>query len=140
MLNPSFVIVGGNLRSLISNRLKLMLEMCELGYNVKALVPSDDNVPDWFHDKFEVIRFDRKRNSLNPIHFYKSIKQIKKIRRTLNYDIWFSYNAFPIFISNLFLLGKQNVKNVSLITGLGAVFSATGPKFKLLHVQSTSGI
>lgn len=125
------VIIAGNARSLISNRGDLVRELKRLGHEVVALVPEFDVLPEVENlgVPYELIHLDRRH--MNVLKDWQSCNELRQKLARLKPDAVFAYGIKPILYGTLAARLALVPRVVSMITGLGYLFTASTPKARI---------
>ena len=128
------LIVAANARSLIANRGDLIKELKRLGHQVVALVPAFDVIPEIesLDINYELIKMDRRYMSI--LNDLKCCLELRKKLRRLSPDLVFAYGIKSIVYGTIAAKLARVPKVISLVTGLGYLFTAKSLKPRIARL------
>ncbi len=135
MEKKRILIIASYAGSLVWFRGDLMKSLIHNGFEVYTAAP---NYNDEDLDSIKTIgaipiQFNLQRTGLNPINDFQSIMELKSIIRVNEIDLVFPYTIKPVIYGSL-AANICKVPVISLITGLGYVFSGLSTKAKVLQI------
>lgn len=128
------VVIAGNTRSLLANRLDLIRSWEEKGHEVTVLIPIADADEQSLKEQGIHYRlFNLKRSGLNPFSDLRTLLALYKNLKSIFPDLVFSYTAKPVIFGSIAAKWAGVEKVFSMITGLGYGFSGSTFKQRLLQ-------
>ena len=119
--------------NLLKFRLPVMLDLQAKGWRVVAMVPKGNYSKQFEEHKFDTYWIPIKRRSINPFTeiqtIWKVFQGIKSIQPDIVHAFTIKPNIYATIISRL--LGVKKI--IASITGMGAIYSGTSPKARLMQ-------
>jgi glycosyltransferase involved in cell wall biosynthesis len=109
-------------------RLQYAYYLKSLGYDVMAILPEDSFEESVREKGLLVQTYKLKKNSLDPISLFVSVRQFKRMRRNHNINLVHAFRLQPVIVSCIAFAFSGKVPVVAHITGLGYAFSSYSVK------------
>lgn len=123
MQQPTAIVFGSYLPSLVNFRKPLLLALQEKGFNVVALAPGNDKAIEIELRALNIdfIQVPLGRTGFNPFEDYKTLKVLKELFGKLNPAVVITYTIKPNIYGCWAAQNLKNTKVLAWITGLGYV-------------------
>ena len=127
------LFVAANARSLIANRGDLILQMKQLGYDVHALIPEYDFLPEVEELGISYDLIQLSRTGVDPWSDFQSYRTLKKHIRRYRPDVVYSYSIKPVIYGSLAARACKVPMIASMITGMGYLFTGETLRQRMLR-------
>ena len=109
-------------------RLPYAYYLKSLGYEVMAILPEDSFVERVRESGLHVQTYKLKKNSLDPISLFISVRQFKRMRKSFSINMVHAFRLQPNIAACLAFAFSSKTQVVAHITGLGYAFSSRSIK------------
>jgi len=134
--SKKIVFIHNSAKTFVSLRLDLARELQSKGYKVAAALPVDkfDSIQTIRDASIELLECSLSRTGIGPFSNLLYFFQLLKIVKTNQFDFVFLTTFKPLLFGNLALMvaRKKSARSISMITGLGYVFTHSSIKAKLI--------
>ncbi|MCC5879126.1 MAG: glycosyltransferase family 4 protein [Idiomarina sp.] len=128
------LIIAGNARSLIANRQDLILAIKNCGWEVEALVPSSDYLPEVEELGIPIHQITLGRTGINPFDDLKSVWQMRAIIKKTRPIAVFSYTVKPVIFGTVAARLAGVKRCYAMVTGLGHLYTTRTIKTRILKL------
>ncbi len=119
---PVIAFVSNNCWSLFNFRMHLLTHYLQLGFRVVTIAAEDEYAGNLEAAGTTFYNVEFRNSAIDPLSDLRVLKQLKKIYAVEKPDIIFHYVTKPSIYGSL-AAGSLNIPSISVITGLGYVYS-----------------
>lgn len=131
-MNKKTIVILSNIsRNIFLFKMVLLRKLSEHNYKVIVVASDKGKTKEIEEIVDDYISYPIDAIGLNPIHEYKTYRNLKKILLDINPDIVLSYTIKPNVYSNLILKNHKS-KVLNMICGRGRIFDGTKPLRRLI--------
>ena len=127
------LFIAGNTRSLIANRGDLIRDLRDHGYEVAAIVPEFDLLPQIKDLAIEWHTIPLRRTGINPVKDFGAIRKLYRLILQISPDVVYSYTIKPVIYGSLCAARAGVPVRTSMITGMGYLFTGETLKQRILR-------
>ncbi len=120
--SPVVAFVSNNCWSLYNFRMHLLRHYLQMGYKVIVIAAADEYTKDLTAEGMIYYDVEFRNSAVDPISDLRVLRQLKKIYASEKPDIIFHYVTKPSIYGS-FAAGNLKIPSISVITGLGYVYS-----------------